>query len=335
VPDGTRFVETARALQALASLRPGLRAVVGLGLHRRMDAEELRPLMDCGLELVQHDPDACVDLGLVQGLPCQVHPWVAEGPSLALGGIELHQYAGFSGGHKAVSVGCGGRATLAALHRRELVCDPRVQVGRIQGNPFREAVDALGRRAGCVWAVQQLPDGRWLSGSPEDALRRGARAQEPWFELEGSFASALFRVPRTKATNLYQASRAVTYLGLSPRPPLRPGAVLMLEAACSEGMGRGSGEQAFAALVRRAPDLVSLLSGPVPSGAGLQRAYMLARLKQRGFRLQVWGCESAQELRDHGFEAFEEPAPEAELLVDQPFRRLPQRAGRPGGDGAS
>ena len=335
VPDGTRYVQTAEALHALAALRPGLRVVVGLGLHRRMEGEELRPLRDCGLELVQHDPDACVDLGEVQGLPCLVHPWVAEGPSLALGGVELHQYAGFSGGHKAVSVGCGGRATLAGLHRRELVCHPDVQVGRIEGNPFRQAVDALGRRAGCVWAVQQLPDGRWLSGTPEEALVRGAEAQQPWFDVDRRASSALLRVPATKATNLYQASRAVTYLALSPRPPLAPGALLMLEAACPEGMGRGSGELAFAELVRGRSELASLLRGPVPSGAGLQRAYMLARLEERGFRLQIWGCEATRELREHGFEAFEERAPEAELLVDQPFRRLPQLAGERVGDGVS
>ena len=298
-----------------------------------MSEDELAPLRAVGLELAQHDPDACVDLGRVGAFPCQVHPWVAEGPSLALGGIELHQYAGFSGGHKAVSVGCGGRSTLAALHARELVCHPEVQVGRIEGNPFREAVDALGRRAGCIWALQQLPDGRWLSGAPEDALRRGAEAQDCWYPLDQPVRSALLRVPEAKASNLYQASRALTYLGLSPSPPLRPGATLMLEASCPEGMGRGSGEQAFAELIRGRDSLLPLLSGPVPRGAGLQRAYMLARLEELGFAVQIWGCEAAEELREHGFEAYEEPAPEAELVVTEPFRRLPQ-LDAPKGDGA-
>ena len=37
---------------------------------------------------------------------------VAEAPyAIVVGVVELHQYAGVSGGHKAVAVGCGGRQT--------------------------------------------------------------------------------------------------------------------------------------------------------------------------------------------------------------------------------
>ncbi len=322
------------ALRALAERLPGAEGpvVVGLGLHRPMTDEELAGLRAASpWPVVNHDPDACEDLGDVGGFPCRVHPAIAAAALvIAVGCVELHQYAGFSGGHKAVAVGCGGRETLARLHARELVCDPEVQVGRLEGNPFRAAVDALGERAGCRLALQSLKGGRWVAGEPRAALAAAAAALAPWEEVAAPAEVALLRVPRSKAVNLYQASRAATYLGLSPAPPLIPGATLVLDAACPEGLGRGSGERAFAALMATAaPPWGSLLTDPVPAGAGLQRAFMLARLASR-YRLVVAGCEVPEALLAVGVEATRAPAEEVAgpgaLEVPDAFTRLPQLA---------
>jgi hypothetical protein len=62
-------------------------------------------------------------------------------------------------------------------------------------------------------------------------------------------AACILRVPRAKAANFYQASRAATYLALSPSPPLLDGARIVLDAACPDGAGDGSGERAFAHLM--------------------------------------------------------------------------------------
>jgi len=335
VPDGTRDVDVPAALGALVPLLAGfsrVTVVVGLGLHRPLREPELAPLRGaCPWPVVNHDPDATVALGRVAQVPCEVHPaFVGVDQVITVGRVELHQYAGLSGGHKGVAVGCGGRATLAALHRRALVCDPRVVVGRLVDNPFRAAVDALGRRIGCSLALQALPDGRWLAGHPDAVLDRAAAALQPWWRVPAPVATCLLRVPAAKAANLYQASRAATYLALSPRPPLLPGARLVLDAPCPEGVGRGSGELAFAALLARtAPPWTGLLTDPVPSGAGLQRAFMLARLAQH-YALLVAGCERPQELRALGLQATSSSAEEVAgphaLEVLAPFSRLPQLA---------
>jgi len=323
------------ALRALAA-RFGSAAgtvVAGLGLHRPMTGEELAPYRAASpWPVVNHDPDACVHLGEAGGHPAWIHPILAAADLvIAVGVVELHQYAGFSGGHKAAAVGCGGRATLASLHTRALVCHPDVQVGRLEGNPFRRGVDALGELAGCRFALQALPDGRWVAGPPRAALSAAADALQPWEETDTIASSVLLRVPRAKAANVYQASRAATYLALSPRPPLADGARLVLDAACPEGAGDGDGERAFAALMASVPPPWSeLLTGPVPRGAGLQRAYMIARLAQR-YALIVAGCEQPAALRALGIEATSEAAeaiagPGA-LEITAPFERLPQRSG--------
>lgn len=330
VPDATRSVDTARALRALAKiLGPGARVLVGLGLHRSMTSGELGPLRAAWPgEILQHTPDRCVGLDPVHGLPFSVHPAVLEAEHLvAVGAVELHQYAGFSGGYKAVVVGAGGRSTLAALHARALVCDPRVQVGKLRDNPFRAAIDAMGAALGRPgFALQQLPDRLWVAGPIQQAFQHAAAQLAPWVPHPTRHHRVVLELPSTKASNFYQASRAATYLALSPSPPLHPGAELILHAPCPEGMGEGPGEQAFAALLRQTPPpWQDLLTGPVPQGAGLQRAFMLARLA-KDYRLSVQGCVRPALLQACGISATSSP-PEVTsdtLHVKQPFVRLPQ-----------
>lgn len=330
IPDGTRPVDVAGALAALAEWLPAdTTCVVGLGLHRPMRPEELPA---SPFRLLQHDPDDTVPTAVVDGIPGAVTRAVAEADTvLALGIVELHQYAGFSGGHKAVAVGCGGRATLDALHHRDRVCADGVEIGRLDGNPFRAAVDTLGEAARCTWALLQYgPDG-WLAGEPRAAVREAASRLDCWWDVPRRHSAAVLQVPAKKAVNFYQASRAATYVGLSADPPLHPGATLYLDAACPEGLGEGAGEQAFARVLREvgAP-WGALLEGVPPEGAGTQRAVMLALLLRR-HRLVLCGLQDPAPLRALGFEATSAPAAEVAppdaLWVADPFGRLPRWKG--------
>lgn len=327
IPDGTRPVAVADALYALAD-RYGsdATAVVGLGLHRPMRAEELPR---SPFRVVQHDPDDTVPTAVVDGIPGGVARVVAEADTvLGLGVVEPHQYAGFSGGHKAVAVGCGARATLDALHHRDRVIAPGVAIGQLQGNPFRAVVDGLGRAARCEWTLLQLGPDRWEAGDPVDALARAAARLDCWIPVPRRYDAAVLQVPPRKAVNFYQASRAATYIGLSADPPLNPGATLYLDAACPEGMGEGDGERAFAEVLTRSPaPWGDLLDGPAPAGAGTQRAVVIALLLRR-FRLVVCGVHDPAPLQAVGIEATAAPArdvaPADALWVPDPFGRIPR-----------
>ncbi len=325
VPDGTRPVDVGAALAALRPYCDDAVAIVGLGLHRRMRADELFP---SPFLVVQHDPDDTIPTGAFDGIHGGVSRHVEVCDAIwTVGVVEMHQYAGFSGGHKGVTVGIGARATIDALHHRDRVTAPGVLVGQVEGNPFRAAIDTLGAMAGCTYALNTA-GGRWLAGEPVRTFRQAAASLDCWWDLPRAYDAMVFRVPPRKAVNFYQASRAATYVGLSARPPLSPGATLYLEAACPEGLGEGSGEHAFAELAARvAHPWTSLLSGEAPTGGGTQRAIMLALLLQK-YRLVVTGCGAPEKLRTVGIEAHRERIePEGALVVDDPFGKVPRLLG--------
>lgn len=327
VPDHTRPLDPLPALRALRTCCTGdPTVVVGLGLHRPMTPAELAVhAAREGFQPVQHDPEDVRETTVLDGIPGTVSRHIhGRGAVVGLGIAELHQYAGVSGGHKAVAVGLGGRRTIAALHHRDRVTAPGVEVGRVAGNPFRAVVDALGEAAGCTHALVFVPAcDRWLFGEPRAVIARAAALMAPWQPVDQPATGAVLRVPPAKASSLYQASRAATYLALSPRPPLLRGSMLVLEAAMPEGLGSEAGFRA--ALEGARPPWTSLLRGDPPTGAGAQRAVMLALLARR-YRLMLAGVDNPDVFVRVGIGATSAPAaPEPGWLdVAAPFTRLPQ-----------
>jgi hypothetical protein len=296
-----------------------------------MRVDELGGL--AAFDLVQHDPDDVVKTAVVDGIVGTVGRAVADSPyAIAVGVAELHQYAGLSGGHKAVSVGCGGRETISALHHRDRIMVAGVQIGRLEGNPFRAAVDGLGRAAGCRLALVYVPAADcWLFGDPDQVLAEALGLMAPWVAVDRCAPGAVLDVDAAKAGSFYQASRAASYLALSPHPPLLPGAMLVIRAHCAEGLGSEAGFRA--ALEAHRPPWNALLSGPPPTGAGAQRAVILALVARR-YQLRVEGCVAPDALRAVGIAAtasVSEP-PATWLRVPHPMRQLPQCVSSPATD---
>ncbi len=327
IPDATRPFPVTDALAALLPfVGPTPRVVVGLGLHRRLLLHE-RP--QSPWPVLEHDPDDVVDLSTADiAAPATLSRHLADQDLvLELGVVELHQYAGFSGGHKALAVGCAGRRTIDFLHGRDLVTAPGVEIGRLEGNPFRAAVDQLGAHFRGRWCLLWSGAG-WLAGEPIATLAAVAAALDVWQDVPTPAQAAILTVRGTKSRNFYQASRAATYLGLSPRPPLVPGATLYLDAPCPEGLGTGDGERAFARVLGAGPaPWAHLLDGPAPVGGGTQRAIMLALLLRR-HPLVVCGVDDPAPFRAVGIDAFRQPAtelaPPDALHVPDAFHRLPR-----------
>ena len=324
IPDHTRPLQVGPVLEELLPrLAQPPKIIVGLGLHRPMQRHEIAPLLP--FQPIQHRPDDCVPTADYQGIPGLVLREVAEADwSLSIGVAELHQYAGLSGGHKGVAVGCGGRQTIQALHHRARVTASGVRLGQLVDNPFRMAVDALGKAARCRKALVYVPAcQRWLFGDPQAVLQRAVTMISPWHFLPEPAAGALLYVPAAKGQSLYQASRAATYLALSPHPPVKPGGELIIQAPLPEGLGSEAG---FVRLLQQyRPPWSALLDGPAPQGAGAQRAVMLALLAKK-YRLRITGCVNAEPFLQVGLDAQCQPAvvPEDFLQVKNPFSLLPQ-----------
>jgi len=91
---------------------------------------------------------------------------------------------------------------------------------------------------------------------------------------------AIAGVGYPKDANLYQASRAATYLQFAPVPVVRPGGVIIIPARCQEGAGEGVGEQRCHDALCQTESVRALLDEMQgrPFLAGEQRAYMIAQV---------------------------------------------------------
>ncbi len=281
-------------LETLGVKDDSITLLCATGLHRPMTPAERAAKLGAKLSrhgrIVDHraqDPAALVSLGEIDGLPVVVDRQCLETDVLIATGVgEPHQYAGYSGGAKTVVIGCGGEATIQATHSAAMLDQPGTRLGNIAGNPFQRFVRVAGARIGLDYAVNVVLNdaGQMLlgaSGEPaavHDALVAQARAIYE-VGVERPAHLALAGVPAPKAANLYQASRAATYLALADRTPLLPGAPIVLTAAIPEGAGQGAGERRFYEMLAQAQSPAALIERLRRDGfpAGAQRAYILAQ----------------------------------------------------------
>ena len=206
---------------------------------------------------------------------------------IATGVVEPHQYAGYSGGGKTVVIGCGSEETIGLTHGPRFLDQPGVRLGQIDGNSFQQFVRDAAQAIGLKFVVNVVLDGEGRSiavqaGDPitvRDALVAVARSVYE-VPIDLVYDVVIAQVDPPKDVNLYQASRAATYVGLSATPPIRPGGVIIVTARCPEGAGQGRGEERFFAALSQASDLQQLLARYRRDGcrAGEQRAYMLAQV---------------------------------------------------------
>jgi nickel-dependent lactate racemase len=202
--------------------------------------------------------------------------------------VEPHQYAGFSGGAKTVAIGAGGEPLIRYTHGPNMLADPGVRLGRVDGNPFRETLDRAGDLAGPAFClnVTHGPAGVLgaAAGEPRAVVRELAATARGALSVgvDRTYDAVVAGVGAPKDVNLYQASRAVTYLVLGDHNPVREGGRVVVPAALSEGAGEGTGERRFFDRLSAASDPGSLYESMREGyDPGAQRAFVLARALRR------------------------------------------------------
>lgn len=274
--------------------RADITLLCATGLHRPSTPAErlakLGPNLVEQLQIVDNQATSAtdlVDLGEINGLPVVVNRRCLEADLLlATGVVEPHQYAGYSGGAKTVVIGCGGEATIQATHGPAMLDEPGTRLGAIEGNPFQAFVRQAGARIGLAYVVNVLLSEAGevvaaAAGEPAAVHNHLVTQARQIYEapVERPAHVALAGVSAAKAANLYQASRAATYLALADRTPLLPGAPIVMPASIPEGAGQGTGEQRFFEILSRAESPAQLITELRRTGfpAGAQRAYILAQ----------------------------------------------------------
>ncbi len=271
----------------------------GTGLHRPSTEEE--KVIKLGQRVVDRyrvldheaqNPDALVDLGMTEsGIPLSVNRIAFEADLLiATGIVEPHQYAGYSGGPKTLAVGAAGETMIAYTHGPKMVDHPGTRLGKIEDNIFRQAITEAARRAGLQFILNVVQDHQKrpiavLAGEPETTYLELVRTARQIYEvpIPRQYDVAVAGVGYPKDVNIYQASRAASYLFFAPTCVVKEGGVIIVPASTPEGVGDGVGEQRFLEKMRGATDMSSLLEElrrtSYPPGA--QRAFVMAKVLEK------------------------------------------------------
>jgi len=273
--------------------------ICGVGMHRPSTTEE--KVEKLGQEIVRRyrvvdhtpqEPANLVNLGsTASGIPLSVNRIAYESDLLiATGLVEPHQYAGYSGGRKTLAVGAAGEAMIEHTHGPAMIDHPGIRLGRIDGNPFHEAVTEAAQRAGLRFILNVVldDDNRILAvgaGEPKAAFASLVETARSVYEvpINQQFDVVIGGVGYPKDANLYQASRAASYLYFAPAPVVRDGGMIIIPARCQEGAGEGVGEQRFLEAMREASDVGEILNHARTYGykPGQQRAFVMAKVLEK------------------------------------------------------
>ncbi|MBU0719410.1 MAG: DUF2088 domain-containing protein [Planctomycetes bacterium] len=271
VNDAHRATRTRAALEALARTLAELgselrfRALVATGTHRFAERER-REFEDatfggCGLDIADtawHDADDRKALTELAGV--RLHHWLGSSRFLLpIGSCEPHYFAGVTGAHKTITIGCFSRAAIERNHAGAM--NPASDVLQLDGNPvFEESVDVLAnlKAAGKeVFAINEVVCDHTLlaaaAGDPLTALRELLSTVRRVFlqQIPAPVDVLHLKVPEPLGRNLYQADKALK----NNHRAVRDGGGIVLEAKCPEGIG----PDAFMGLLERAGDYASAI----------------------------------------------------------------------------
>jgi nickel-dependent lactate racemase len=295
-PDALLVPPLLAELQTAGVRDDDITLMCGTGLHRPTTPTEKATKLGLAVvnryRVVDHaaqDEAGLTYLGTTEaGAPVWVNRLVAEADLVvATGVVEPHLYAGYSGGRKTVAVGTAGEATIGFIHGVRMADHPGTRLGRIAGNPFHQTLVEVASKAGLRFILNVVLDDRERmlavrAGEPTAAFTELVEAARGVYEVAAPhpFDVAVAGVGHPKDANLYQASRAASYLYRAPTPLVRHGGCIILPVHCPEGVGAGAGERRFFEIMRAASDMPALLAElrrtDYPPGA--QRAFFLAQV---------------------------------------------------------
>ena len=327
--------------------------VVAVGLHRATTDAEKRDRLASVVDRVRvvdsngRDPAMWADLGAIPpyGVPGSTQKLVKDADLVvATGIVEPHQYAGYSGGRKTVAIGCAGEPVITATHGMRFLEDPGVRLGKIEGNPFHETIREIARRAGLTFCLNVVTDDRGrvvavAAGDPDAVLadlvaKAAALYTRP---IPKQYDIVIAGVGHPKDVNLYQASRAATYLRFAPTPVVREGGAIVIPARLEEGAGDGAGEQRFLAALERAASPAAVVDEARRHFAGGEQRAVMVALTLQWCQIIVAASEAPEIVRlaklraavdveeglDIAYEHIGRPTRASVLLVPRALHTLP------------
>ncbi len=292
--------------------KENIRILIASGMHKKMSydekVEKYGKLICEQYEIIDHDANddnMLVSLGATKnGNIVKISKIALESDFLiSLGVVEPHQFAGYSGGYKTVSIGIADDGTIGRTHSAKTLKKSEIKVGQIDGNPIQEEIIEIGKKTGLNFIVNVVlgKTNEVLeieSGEPIETHKNLIQKAKRIFELplKKSYDVIICGVGYPRDSNLYQATRAASYLYFANKPIINPGGYIIIPAPCPEGAGTGVGEQRFFSLLKN-NTIDEILNSEEEFKAGEQRSYFIAKVLQN-CKIIIVGSKSSEIIKD-------------------------------------
>ncbi len=225
--------------------------VFALGSHRGQTEEESRRLVGDEVydrvKCVDSDPDDCILMGTSSnGTPFAITRTVAEADfRIALGNIEFHYFAGYSGGVKALMPGVSTPEAIQCNH--SLMVSDDACAGKLVGNPVREDLEEALNYCPIHYIVNAVLDEHKhivyaVAGDVIKAHRVGCAYLDKMYRKPIPKRADIVIVSQggaPKDANLYQTQKALD----NSKHAVADGGTIILIGACNEGLGSAKFEE--------------------------------------------------------------------------------------------
>ena len=250
VPNEMMLRPMLRILERSGMARDQILILVATGLHRPNEGDELKemvgPFIAGNYRVENHHGQRLDEHTYLGNSPRGVPIWLdtrylqAE-LKIAVGLIEPHFMAGFSGGRKLICPGIAALETIKIWHSPAFLEHPCADSGILEGNPVHEENTWIARRAGCDFIANVVIDAqrrplKFVAGDLEQAFLEGCGFVRDI--VIDTVPEPVDIVVTTSAgypldTTFYQAVKGMG----AAVPIVKPGGTIILAAGLSEGIG--------------------------------------------------------------------------------------------------
>ena len=225
--------------------------VFALGSHRPHTEEERKRLAGDyafgKVRCIDSDPNDCIHMGnSSNGTPFDITRSVAQADlRVALGNIEFHYFAGYSGGVKALMPGVSTPAAIQCNH--SLMVSPDACAGRLEGNPVRKDLEEALNVCPVHFIVNAVLDEHKhivyaVAGDVIRAHRAGCAYLDKMYRKPIPARADIVLVSQggaPKDANLYQTQKALD----NAKHAVKKGGTMIVIGACNEGLGSAKFEE--------------------------------------------------------------------------------------------
>ncbi|MBW2030326.1 MAG: nickel-dependent lactate racemase [Deltaproteobacteria bacterium] len=328
VPNGIILPPLIDTLREAGVSKEDILILVATGLHRPNEGDELREIVGSEevfnwIRIENHfarDRDAHVNLGMTSsGIPIMLDRRFVEADiKIAVGLVEPHFMAGYSGGRKVVAPGTAYQDTILMFHTAKILEHCNAANCVIQGNPLHDALIEIVRRVGGILSLNVVIDEERRIGFVNfgdieashllavDFMRKYAEVTVPRKFKVVITTSAGYPLDRT----YYQTVKGM----VGVIDILEPGGTIIIASECSEGMGSKEFVEAQRLLCRVGPDeFMSILHGRHKALIDEWQTEMLVKALRVG-KIQLYTTKLGKDdLKD----VYVEPIPSIEEALAQ------------------